>query len=79
MKPYQLPPAPTRGLTNRKENDMRTYRELARAAERKRRTFHDCRIGKKRLTELIVGNYGNYAGEQAELLRGYCLYLASRN
>jgi len=55
---------------------MKTYRELARKAERKRRTFHYRRIQKARLWELIDGSYDNFAGEQAELLRGYCLYFA---
>lgn len=59
----------------------KTYRELAQAAARKsdRHTWYRRRVTKKRLAELIGGSYSTYAGEQAELIRGYCLYLAQRN
>lgn len=58
---------------------MKTYRELALAAANKdsRKMWHQHRIEKARLQELIIGSYDNYAGEQAELIRGYCLYLSS--
>lgn len=57
-----------------------TYRELAQAAARKsdRRMWHRRKVTKQRLSELIGDSFANYAGEQAELIRGYCLYLGQR-
>lgn len=55
-----------------------TYREVAADADKKRKRWHADTVTKARLQALVNGQFSLFAGEQAELIRGYCLYMASR-
>ena len=57
---------------------MMTYKEIAKAALKKRKPFHNFEVIRERLAELIDKGYSTYAGEMEELVRGYCLFQAQR-